>query len=168
MRERLKGSPINLKSALEIAIQVASALDAAHRTGIVHRDIKPENVMVRPDGLVKILDFGIAKLTEKLKLNETDLEAATAIKAQTRPGVIIGTARYMSPEQARGQTVDARTDIFSFGVMLYEMLAGKPPFEGENAMDVISSILNKEPVPLSRQTPEVPHEIERIIIRTLR
>ena len=133
LRERLKGAPINLKSALEIAIQVASALDAAHRTGIVHRDIKPENVMIRPDGLVKILDFGIAKLTEKL--SETDLEAATAIKAQTRPGMIIGTAAYMSPEQARGQTVDARSDIFSFGVMLYEMLAGKRPFEGENAMD---------------------------------
>jgi len=165
LRERLKGAPINLKSSLEIAIQVASALDAAHRTGIVHRDIKPENVMVRSDGLVKILDFGIAKLTEKL--TETDLDAPT-IKAQTRPGMIIGTAAYMSPEQARGQTVDARSDIFSFGVMLYELLAGKRPFEGENAMDVIGSILNKEPVPLSRQTPEVPHEIERIINKALR
>ena len=131
LRERLKGSPLNLKSALEIAIQVASALDAAHRTGIVHRDIKPENVMIRPDGLVKILDFGIAKLTEKP--SETDLEAAT--EAQTRAGMIIGTTAYMSPEQARGQTVDARSDIFSFGVMLYEMLAGKRPFEGENAID---------------------------------
>jgi len=166
LRERLKGSPVNLKSALEIAIQVASALDAAHRTGIVHRDIKPENVMIRPDGLVKLLDFGIAKLTEKR--NETDSEAATAIKAQTSPGMIIGTAAYMSPEQARGTAVDARTDIFSFGVMLYEMLAGKPPFEGESAMETIASILNKEPVPLSRQAPEVPHEIERIINKTLR
>ena len=166
LRKRLKGACINLKSALEIAIQVASALDAAHRTGIVHRDVKPENVMIRPDGLVKILDFGIAKLTEKL--NETDSEAATAIKAQTSPGMIIGTAAYMSPEQAQGKAVDARSDIFSFGVMLYEMLAGKPPFGGENAMDVIGSILNKEPVPLSRQTPEVPHEIERIINKALR
>ncbi len=166
LRERLQGSPINLKSALEIAIQVASALDAAHRTGIVHRDIKPENVMIRPDGLVKILDFGIAKLTEKPGV--TDLEAPTVMNAQTSLGMIIGTAAYMSPEQARGQTVDARSDIFSFGVMLYEMLAGKRPFEGENAIETIGSILNKDPVPLSRQTPEVPHEIERIINKTLR
>ncbi|MBA3769531.1 MAG: protein kinase, partial [Blastocatellia bacterium] len=166
LRERLKGAAVDLKSALEIAIQVTSALDAAHRSGIVHRDIKPENVMIRPDGLVKLLDFGIAKLTEKR--NETDSEAATAIKAQTSPGMIIGTARYMSPEQARGTAVDARTDIFSFGVMLYEMLAGKPPFEGESAMETIGSILNKEPVPLSRRAPEVPHEIERIINKTLR
>jgi eukaryotic-like serine/threonine-protein kinase len=96
LRERLKGSPLKLKSALEIAAQVASALDVAHRTGIVHRDIKPENVMIRPDGLVKVLDFGIAKLTEKR--NETDPEAATAIKAKTSAGMIIGTAAYMSPE----------------------------------------------------------------------
>ena len=164
LRKRLKGPCINLKSALEIAIQVANALDAAHRTGIVHRDIKPENVMIRPDGLVKILDFGIAKLTETLR--ETDLEAAT--EAQTRTGMIIGTAAYMSPEQARGLPVDPRTDIFSFGVMLYEMLAGKRPFEGANAIDTIGSILNKDPLPLSRQTPEVPHEIERIINKTLR
>ena len=164
LRKRLKGPCINLKSALEIAIQLANALDAAHRTGIVHRDIKPENVMIRPDGLVKILDFGIAKLTETLR--ETDLEAAT--EAQTRTGMIIGTAAYMSPEQARGLPVDPRTDIFSFGVMLYEMLAGKRPFEGANAIDTIGSILNKDPLPLSRQTPEVPHEIERIINKTLR
>ena len=166
LRERFRGSPMNLKSALEIAVQVVSALDAAHRTGIVHRDIKPENVMIRPDGLVKVLDFGIAKLTEKL--SATDSEAATAINAQTRTGMIIGTAAFMSPEQARGQTVDARSDIFSFGLVLYEMLAGQPPFAGESAIEIIGSILNKEPVPLSRQTPEVPHEIERIINKTLR
>ncbi len=166
LRERLKSSPVNLKSALEIAIQMANALDAAHRTGIVHRDIKPENVMIRPDGLVKILDFGIAKLTEKPGV--IDLEAATVINAQTQTGMIIGTTAYMSPEQARGQTVDARSDIFSFGLILYEMLAGKPPFEGENAIEIIGSILNKEPVPLSRQTTEVPNEIERIVNKTLR
>jgi serine/threonine-protein kinase len=172
IRERLKGTTINFKSGLEIAIQVASALDAAHRAGIVHRDIKPENVMIRPDGFVKILDFGIAKLSEAPAVaggsNVNDSESKTAINAHTSPGMIIGTAAYMSPEQAQGKAVDARSDIFSFGVMLYEMLAGKPPFGGENAMDVIGSILNKEPVPLSRQTPEVPHEIERIINKALR
>jgi Tol biopolymer transport system component len=113
-----------------------------------------------------LLDFGIAKLTEKQI--DTDPEAATAIKAQTSPGVIIGTAAYMSPEQARGSEVDSRTDIFSFGVMLYEMLAGRPPFAGENAIETIGSILHKEPVPLNRQMPEVPHEIERIINKALR
>lgn len=166
LRERLKGSPLNLKSALEIAIQAAAALDAAHHAGIVHRDVKPENVMIRPDGLVKLLDFGIAKLTEKR--NDADSEAATEIKVQTNPGAVMGTANYMSPEQARGKQVDGRTDIFSFGVVFYEMLAGKPPFEGENALDVIGSILNKEPPPLSQLIPDIPHEIERIINKTLR
>lgn len=166
LRERLKGSHLKLKPTLEVVIQIAAALDAAHRVGIVHRDVKPENVMVRPDGLVKLLDFGIAKLTETL--NETDLEGSTVIKAQTGSGMIIGTAAYMSPEQARGQTVDARSDIFSFGVMLYEMLSGSPPFEGANAIETIGLILNKEPIPLSRRTPEAPQEIERIINKTLR
>ncbi len=164
LRARMARTRMPVSEVLDVAIQVASALSVAHEVGIVHRDIKPENVMIRADGLVKILDFGIAKLTEKL--SATDLEAAT--EAQTRAGMIIGTAAYMSPEQARGQTVDARSDIFSFGVMLYEMLAGKRPFAGENAIETIGLILNKEPVPLSQQRPEVPHEIERIINKTLR
>ncbi len=168
LHNRLRNESMNLKSVLEIAIQVASALDAAHRAGIVHRDIKPENVMIRPDGVVKILDFGIAKLTEK-KAESIDAEAATTIKAVgTSPGMIIGTAAYMSPEQARGKPVDARSDIFSFGVVLYEMLSAKPPFEGENAMDVIGSILNKEPVPIQQLIPEVPQEVGRIINKTLK
>ncbi len=168
LHSRLKSEQMNLKSVLDVAIQVASALDAAHRAGIVHRDIKPENVMIRPDGFVKILDFGIAKLTEK-KAESFDAEAATAIKAEgTSQGMIIGTASYMSPEQARGKDIDARSDIFSFGVVLYEMLAGKQPFEGENALDVIGSILNKETVPIQRLIPEVPQEIGRIISKTLR
>jgi serine/threonine protein kinase len=120
LHKRLKSEPISLKSLLEIAIQISGALQAAHKAGIVHRDIKPENVMIRPDGLIKILDFGIAKLTEK-KADSIDEEAATAIKAETSPGMIIGTANYMSPEQARGKDIDARSDLFSFGVVLYEI-----------------------------------------------
>jgi serine/threonine-protein kinase len=167
LHSRLKSEPMNLKSVLDVAIQAASALDAAHRAGIIHRDIKPENIMIRPDGLVKILDFGIAKLTEK-KAESIDAEAATAINAGTTPGMIIGTASYMSPEQAKGKLVDARSDIFSFGVVLYEMLSGKQPFDGENAMDVIGSILNKEPAPIQQLIPEVPQEIGRISSKTLK
>jgi serine/threonine-protein kinase len=168
LHSRLLSEPMYVKNVLDVAIQVASALDAAHRAGIVHRDIKPENVMIRPDGLVKILDFGIAKLTER-KVAAIEAEAATAIKAEgTSPGMIIGTAAYMSPEQARGKDIDARSDIFSFGVVLYEMLSGKPPFEGENALDVIGSILNKEPVPIQQLIPEVPQEIGRIISKALK
>ncbi|MCA1624483.1 MAG: serine/threonine-protein kinase [Acidobacteria bacterium] len=162
--KRLKDQLPELSFILEVAIQVASALNAAHAAGIVHRDIKPENVMIRSDNLAKLLDFGIAKLVEKQ--HETNSEAATAIKAETSPGTIIGTAAYMSPEQARGKTVDARTDIFSFGVMLYEMLSGKPPFEGENALDIIGSILHREPAPLDET--EIPKELRRIVEKCLR
>ncbi|MBA4122955.1 MAG: protein kinase [Acidobacteria bacterium] len=168
LHSKLKAQPINLKPALDIAIQVTSALDAAHRAKIIHRDIKPENVMIRPDGLVKLLDFGIAKLAEKQAEHNSDSEAATAIKANTTPGMIIGTANYMSPEQAKGKTVDARTDIFSFGVMLYEMLAGKLPFAGENALDVIGSILHKEFAPLSQTVPDMPRELQHIVEKCLR
>ncbi len=159
-----KANPLNYKSALEIAIQVASALDEAHAAGIVHRDIKPDNIMVRASGLVKILDFGIAKLTEN-ETPEIESEDATAIQSGTSPGMIIGTANYMSPEQAKGQAVDARTDIFSFGVVLYEMLAGHLPFEGKTPMEIIGAVIHKEPKPMDE---EVPGEIERIITKTLR
>ncbi len=167
LSNRMRREPLSLKESLDVAVQITSALDAAHRAGIVHRDVKPDNVMIRPDGFVKLLDFGIAKLTEK-KPESIDAEAATAIKANTTPGMIIGTANYMSPEQAVGKPVDARTDIFSFGVMLYEMLSGKRAFEGANAMETIGLILHKEPVPLSRLVPDVPHEIERIVGKALR
>jgi len=160
--EYAKSIPLNFKSVLEIAIQVASALDEAHQAGIVHRDIKPDNVMIRENGLAKILDFGIAKLSAPL---ESGAEAATAIKSGTSPGMIIGTANYMSPEQAKGQTVDARTDIFSFGVVLYEMLAGHLPFAGESAMEMIGAILKDEPKLLPS---DVPSEITKIINQCLR
>jgi eukaryotic-like serine/threonine-protein kinase len=152
LHSRLRHEAPTLKSTLEIAIQMASALDAAHRAGIVHRDIKPENVIIRPDGLVKILDFGIAKLSEPLAVGgESSEEVATALKSEgTSPGMIIGTAHYMSPEQVRGKTVDARSDIFSFGIVFYELLTGRRPFDGENAMDVMGAVLHREPVPLSQ------------------
>ncbi len=149
---------------LETAIQIASALDKAHSTGIVHRDIKSDNVMIRPDGLVKILDFGIAKLTEGKK--DTGSEDETAIQSNTLPGMIIGTPNYMSPEQAKGKEIDERTDIFSFGVVLYEMVGGRLPFTGDTAMETIAAILHKEPEPLDRS--KVPTELENIINKTLK
>ena len=160
LNEYAKDSPLNNKSMLDIAIQVASALDEAHQAGIIHRDIKPDNIMVRKNGLVKILDFGIAKLTAT---PTTDTEAATAIQSQTQAGMIIGTPNYMSPEQARGKVVDQQTDIFSFGVVLYEMLSGNSPFQGETVSDVIAAVLTKEPERLI----EMPAELEKIVHKTL-
>lgn len=172
LKSYAKNNRLNFKSALEIAIQVASALDEAHSAGIIHRDLKPDNVMVRSNGLAKVLDFGIAKLSEpaasasSLNLSGED---ATAIKPHsTSPGMIIGTANYMSPEQAKGQEIDARSDIFSFGIVFYEMLTGKPPFAGETALETISSILKDEPQPLSQLQPDIPNEIERIAGKALR
>jgi eukaryotic-like serine/threonine-protein kinase len=168
LRVRMRQDTHALNSLLDIAAQIASALQAAHEANIIHRDIKPENVMIRPDGLVKLLDFGIAKVSEPVTTTGIDSQVATTLKGGTSPGFIIGTASYMSPEQAKGLVVDARTDIFSFGVVLYEMLTGTKPFEGETAMDVIAAILNKEPPPVRLFLPDVPAEIERIINKLLR
>src|SRR5256884_3403466 len=163
LREHTAKALIKLEEALDVAVQVASALSAAHAAGIVHRDIKPENIMIRHDGFVKVLDFGLVKLTEK---GATDSEASTLVN--TDAGVVMGTARYMSPEQARGKKVDARTDIWSLGVVLYELVAGRLPFEGGTPSDVLSLILQREPAPLVRYAPEVPTELERIIRKALR
>jgi eukaryotic-like serine/threonine-protein kinase len=165
LRERLRGGRLELDESLEIAIQIASALSAAHEAGTVHRDIKPENVMLRRDGIVKVLDFGLAKLAEQQISANT--EEATLEQVTTEAGRVLGTPRYMSPEQARGLKVDTRTDIFSLGVMLYEMNAGRPPFEGVNAMDTIGAILNREPAPLPPSL-ALPPELEHILARALR
>ena len=165
LRQYIASSRMNLFHSLDVAIQVASALAAAHQAGIIHRDIKPENVMLRSDGYVKVLDFGLAKLTEQKTLDTT---APTLPQVETEPGVVMGTVSYMSPEQARGQVVDPRTDIWSLGVMLYEMVAGRQPFEGETASDVISLILQKEPLPTTHHAPELPAELERIVRKALR
>ncbi|PYK68580.1 MAG: hypothetical protein DME45_06640 [Verrucomicrobia bacterium] len=167
LRASLVEGRMELRAALEIAVQVASALAAAHEAGVVHRDIKPENIMLRPDGYVKVLDFGIAKLTQEGSAREHH-GLATTSGLQTRPGLVLGTGRYMSPEQARGQRVDARSDIWSLGVVLYEMVAGIPPFLGETPSDCIASILTKEPPPLSGVLPDVPLKLEEILQKALR
>ena len=169
LRQRLKSNPIALPEALDIVIQVATALATAHTAGIMHRDIKPENIMVRADGYVKVLDFGLAKFTEnRLKLiSRSDPNAETESLVNTNPGAVMGTVSYMSPEQARGSSVDARTDIFSLGVVLYEMLTGRPPFDGTSASEIIISILQRKPMPMARYAPDVPIEIERIVGKAL-
>jgi TolB-like protein/tetratricopeptide (TPR) repeat protein len=158
---------MNLRAALEIAVQVASALAAAHETGVVHRDIKPENIMLRPDGYAKVLDFGIAKLTEQ-RPSSDDYDLGTTAVLQTQPGLVLGTGHYMSPEQARGQTVDARSDIWSLGVVLYEMVGGIRPFLGETPSDCVASILKTELPPLSGVLSDVPLKLESILQKALR
>src|SRR3989441_4438531 len=166
LRQRLDEGDLPLHDVLEIAIQDTMALTAAHEKGIVHRDIKPENIMIRRDGFVKVLDFGIAKLTENYATTES--EAPTIKQVQTAKGMVIGTAPYMSPEQARGLKVDARTDIWSLGVVIYEAIAGRKPFSGDTVPDIINAVLEKTPAPLARYASEVPEGLEWIVSRALR
>src|SRR5439155_16159750 len=152
----------------EISIQVAAALNAAHAVGIVHRDIKPENIMVRTDGFVKIVDFGLANLTERVAdESSSQSEAPTMLHFDTEPGTVLGTTRYMSPEQARGLPVDNRTDIWSLGVTLYEMIAGRRPFDGQSAGDIIAAILEHDPVPLDRYVRAAPNDLQSVVMKAL-
>ncbi len=186
LRTRMQTARLELAGALGIALQVAEALTAAHGAGITHRDIKPENLMLRPDGFVKMLDFGLAKLLEHNDNDQSSFDPGVTqgdtasgfhedwfvtadfhARPRTSPGVILGTLSYMSPEQARGQRVDHRTDIFSLGVVLYEMVAGRSPFQAKTTSDMIVEILDRQPPPLQRFAPDAPDEIEWIISKAL-
>ena len=163
LRERLHTGPLPARKAVEYAALVARALGAAQEKGITHRDIKPENIYICSDGQVKILDFGLARLSPR---EDTESEATLAISRQTSAGVVLGTAAYMSPEQARGQAADARSDIFSLGAVLYEMLSGDRPFRGSTFADLVSSILREDPPPLPASAKSMP-AIERVVRRCL-
>jgi len=171
LRQCLWREPLRLDEALGVAIQVAMALEAAHNAGIVHRDIKPENIMLRQDRFVrdrfvKVLDFGLAKLTDR-ESSSSDPDAVTIPISETTPGLVMGTSGYMSPEQAEGESIDARSDIFSLGVVMYEMVAGEPPFKGRTESHTRVSIIDHEPTPLTQHVPDVPRQLERIIAKAL-
>jgi serine/threonine protein kinase/tetratricopeptide (TPR) repeat protein len=169
LRQKLSEARLEPREILDIAVQVAAALEEAHGAGIVHRDIKPDNIMVRRNGYVKVLDFGLAKLTENsTDRTPSDAEAATRVLVHTDAGVVMGTSHYMSPEQARGKPVDARADIWSLGVVMYQMVTERLPFEGETATDVLVAITQKEPAPIARFAPNVPAELDWIIMKALR
>ncbi len=171
LRHCLWRGPLKLDETIGVAIQVAMALEAAHAEGIVHRDIKPENIMLRQDKFVrdrfvKVLDFGLAKLTDRDPAG-ADPEAVTIPITETSPGAIMGTSGYMSPEQAQGESIDERTDIFSLGVVLYEMVAGEPPFKGKTDSHTRVSIIDHEPLPLLQHVANVPRQLERIVCKAL-
>lgn len=162
LRDRLRSGPLTLRQVLDVTIQVATALNAAHNAGIIHRDIKPENIMIRDDGIVKVLDFGLAKLVATAQVEP---EEVTRAQVDTLPGVVLGTVQYMSPEQTRSKETDARSDIWSLGVVIYEMLSGTTPFAGETSNDSIAAILTMRPQELGV---DVPPELWRVVERALR
>ena len=164
LREVIEGGELTLKDAVEIAAQIAEGLSVAHRVHIVHRDIKPENIIVRDDGYVRILDFGLAKPTVT---PTADTESETVELIKTAPGVVLGSVRYMSPEQARGKTVDERSDVWSLGVVLYEMTTGKAPFDGETVSDTLANLIHLEPKSLAEILPDAPAELLRIVDKCL-
>lgn len=164
LRQQVARAPLKITEVLDVAVQAASALVAAHAAGIVHRDIKPDNIMLRADGYVKVLDFGLAKLNKE---QTTDPEASTRALVKTDPGMVMGTASYMSPEQARGLPVDARTDVWSLGAVIYELVTGRTPFAGATVSDMIASILEREPAPLARYAPQAPEALEWIVTKAL-
>ena len=167
LAKKISKEKIELLTTVNIAIQIASALAAAHEAGIIHRDIKPDNVMIRADGIVKILDFGLAKMTSKNTGEITSLDAETIEQVRTTPGIILGTPQYMSPEQVSGKKADARSDIFSFGVLLYQMVTGRPPFSGRNQIELLAAILKEEPSPIEESAENFPDNLQIIISKTL-
>ena len=172
LRQLLARRKLDIKRTAELAAQVASGLSAAHQAGIVHRDIKPENLIVTASGPIKILDFGLAKLVEKQRGAAGVSELTTAHmhpsgQAETVKGAILGTVAYMSPEQARAEKLDQRTDIFSLGVVLYEMVTGERPFRGKSAIDTLHAIINVEPPPVTQLNPQLPPELGDILAKAL-